>query len=163
MKQATAFRIWKFIQSRGPRGAIADEVLVRFPELGHTNVTARIRGLKHAGLLVRHPEKILRKTRARRHAEVWVAHGTEFKSYREPGPRLPKKQNVAAPQIISLSCNHTHVTDAELELLALARSYAQLEASGDDDRLNDVTDRLFNKILKVYAVPKKMEAANIQA
>lgn len=91
-KTSVAERIWWFIRDRGARGASADEVLETFPDIGHTTATARIHGLKHAGLIVRHPEKIVRKTRKGRTAEVWVVRrGVKFKRGQEPkGPKPPK-------------------------------------------------------------------------
>jgi hypothetical protein len=151
----TASRIWEFIQAQGTQGAIADEVLAKFPSVKHTTVTARIHALKHSGLIVRHPEKKHRKTRSGRHAEVWVVpRGAQFKNYREPqNGRLQKPQNVAESVALVEPCNLPHVTEAERELLALARKYG--EADHNDTKIDDVIDTLFNTIVQVYPPPKK--------
>ena len=154
-KQSVAHRIWTFIASRGSVGVIADAVLAQFPELGHTTVTARIHGLKHAGLIVRHPEGLVRKTRKGRPAEVWVVPPrTKFdpKKYREP-KRLQKAQDVAESATNGTPCNHPHVTKEELELLALARAYGEL-GPHDEPKVDGAINALFDKIIEVYPVKR---------
>ncbi len=151
-KRSVAALIWEFIRSRGPRGVIADEVLAHYvPEIEHTTVTARIHGLKQAGILVRHPEKLVRKTRKGRTAEVWVVpRGARFERYREQ--RITKPENV----IDVPGCDRAHVTEPELELLEAARTYGEL-GYDDEDKLDAAMTRLFDLIVKVY--PERGQAA----
>jgi hypothetical protein len=157
--QTTAQRIWEFIFSKGPQGAIADEVLASMPELGHTMVTARIYGLKHARLIVRHPDGIVRKTRKGRTAEVWVVRrGVRFnpEKYREPKAALAPPPSDTTP---SKPCLRRHVTEEEFELLELARSYGETPSPklGDvqgEAQIDGIISALFDKICQVYPVKK---------
>lgn len=159
--RSVAERIWDYIFSKGPRGAIADEVLAEFPELGHTTITARIYGLKHANLIVRHPESLVRKTRKGRTAEVWVVRrGVKFdpKKYREPKP--PPLAAPPSDPTPSKPCLRRHVTDDEFELLELAREYGEMEATKignveHENKVDTLLSALFDKIVKVYPVKKK--------
>lgn len=146
-----AERIWDWVKAQGPRGVTADEVLARFSDLGHTTVTARLRGLKQSDLLSRHPESLVRKTRSGRRAEVWVARGKKF-AYQER-KKLPAAQNVAESATGGQPCNLPHVTEAEVHLLAICREYTEVPAE-QDRRIDEVLNRLFHTILKVYP-PKK--------
>lgn len=140
---SVARQVWEFIREQGPRGAIADEVLQQFPALGHTTVTARIHGLKAVGLITRHPEKRVRKTRKGRTAEVWVVpHGTVFDT-----SRYEKRVRPSEPR--TAPCSRPHVTEAELELLALARAYGEMN-SENEHKVDGAISALFDKIVKVY-------------
>jgi hypothetical protein len=130
---SVANTIWEFFRSHGSQGAIADDLHVRFPNLGYTTITARIKGLKDAHLLVPHPDGRKRLTRKKRAADVWIAAG-EFdpKTYSET-PQKSRPKRVLTPE--------------EEVLLNAARAYAENEDAKNEDGL--ISD-LFDSCLAAY-------------